>query len=71
MALLLIPLLAISGFVIDVGFAYFTQRSLQTQADAAALAGAQKLPDPSLSWRRPSSTGAARQRRTTRAVSET
>ena len=47
-ALLLIPLLAISGFVIDVGYAYFTQRSLQTQADAAALAGAQKLPDPSL-----------------------
>jgi len=44
-ALLMVPLLAISGLVIDVGYAYFTQRSLQTQADAAALAGAQRLPD--------------------------
>ena len=41
-ALLMVPLLAISGLVIDVGYAYFTQRSLQTQADAAALAGAQR-----------------------------
>jgi Putative Flp pilus-assembly TadE/G-like/von Willebrand factor type A domain len=48
-ALLLVPLIAISGFVIDVGYAYFAQRSLQSQADAAALAGAQKLPDPSSS----------------------
>lgn len=44
-ALLLVPLLAITGFVIDVGYAYYAQRSLQSQADAAALAGAQKLPD--------------------------
>jgi Flp pilus assembly protein TadG len=48
-ALLLIPLIAISGFVIDIGYAYFAQRSLQSQADAAALAGAQKLPDGSAS----------------------
>jgi hypothetical protein len=44
-ALLMIPLLGISGLVIDVGYAYFTQRTLQAQADAAALAGAQRLPD--------------------------
>ena len=44
-ALLLVPLLAITGLVIDVGYAYFAQRSLQSQADAAALAGAQQLPD--------------------------
>jgi putative Flp pilus-assembly TadE/G-like protein/von Willebrand factor type A domain-containing protein len=46
-ALLLVPLIAITGFVIDVGYAYYAQRSLQSQADAAALAGAQKLPDSS------------------------
>ncbi len=44
-ALMLVPLLAISGLVIDIGYAYFAQRSLQAQADAAALAGAQNLPD--------------------------
>ena len=32
-ALLMIPLLAISGLVIDVGYAYFTQRTLQAQAE--------------------------------------
>jgi Flp pilus assembly protein TadG len=45
--LLIVPLLAIVGLVIDVGYAYYAQRSLQRQADAAALAGAQKLPDSS------------------------
>jgi len=44
-ALLVVPLLGISGLVIDVGYAYFTQRTLRAQADAAALAGAQRLPD--------------------------
>ncbi len=44
-ALMIVPLLAIAGLVIDVGYAYYAQRSLQTQADAAALAGAQNLPD--------------------------
>jgi hypothetical protein len=46
---LLVPLLAIVGLVIDVGYAYYAQRSLQRQADAAALAGASQLPDPNLS----------------------
>jgi hypothetical protein len=41
--------LAIVGLVVDVGYAYFVQRSLQSQADAAALAGAQQLPDPTSS----------------------
>src|SRR3954453_13586171 len=40
----LVPLLAIAGFVIDIGWAYKTQRALQASADAAALAGAQELP---------------------------
>ena len=33
------------GIVIDIGYAYKTQRDLQSAADAAALAGAQQLPD--------------------------
>jgi hypothetical protein len=41
----LVPLLAIAGFVIDIGWAYKTQRALQASADAAALAGAQELPN--------------------------
>jgi len=44
-ALMIVPLLAIAGLVIDIGYAYYAQRSLQSQADAAALAGAQNLPD--------------------------
>ncbi|MDQ2984283.1 MAG: pilus assembly protein TadG-related protein [Actinomycetota bacterium] len=44
-ALLLVPLLSIAGLAIDVGYAYYAQRSLQKQAEAAALAGAQNLPD--------------------------
>jgi Flp pilus assembly protein TadG len=40
-------LLGFVGLVIDVGRAYQAQRILQSQADAAALAGAQELPDPS------------------------
>ncbi len=34
------------GIVIDIGYAYKAQRDLQSAADAAALAGAQQLPDP-------------------------
>ena len=41
----LIPLLGMVGFAIDVGYAYYSQRTLQSSADAAALAGASKLPD--------------------------
>ena len=44
--LAMVVLLAMTGFAIDVGRAYFTQRSMQASADAAALAGAQELPDP-------------------------
>lgn len=40
-------LLAVSALVIDVGSWYSSQRHLQAAADAAALAGAQDLPDTS------------------------
>jgi hypothetical protein len=40
----LVVLLAFVGLVIDVGKAYYVQRSLQQAADAAALAGAGDLP---------------------------
>lgn len=43
--LALTVLLGMSALAIDVGHAYFAQRSLQSSADAAALAGAQALPD--------------------------
>jgi Putative Flp pilus-assembly TadE/G-like/von Willebrand factor type A domain len=42
----LVVLLGMAAMVIDVGYAYYAHRSLQAQADAAALAGAQELPDP-------------------------
>jgi Putative Flp pilus-assembly TadE/G-like/von Willebrand factor type A domain len=42
----LLSLLAMTGFVIDIGLAYRAQRALQASADAAALAGGQELPDP-------------------------
>jgi hypothetical protein len=44
--LFLFVLLGMAAMVIDVGYAYYAHRSLQAQADAAALAGAQELPDP-------------------------
>ena len=40
-------LLGIAAMVVDVGYAYYAHRSLQASTDAAALAGAQELPDPS------------------------
>ena len=43
---MLVVLGGISALVIDVGRAYYTKRALQAQADASALAGAQRLPDP-------------------------
>jgi Flp pilus assembly protein TadG len=46
-ALALVALLGISAFAIDVGFAYYGQRQLQSATDAAALAGAQDLPSAS------------------------
>ncbi|MDT4938917.1 MAG: putative Flp pilus-assembly TadE/G-like, partial [Pseudonocardiales bacterium] len=44
-AVSLAVLFGLMGLVIDVGHAYFLRRTLQSQVDAAALAGAQKLPD--------------------------
>lgn len=41
----LIVLLGMSAFVIDVGRGYLAKRQLQASADAAALAGAQALPN--------------------------
>lgn len=45
MALTLAVLLGFAALTIDVGYAYYTKRSLQAQADASALAGAQVLPN--------------------------
>ncbi|HVP76086.1 MAG TPA: pilus assembly protein TadG-related protein [Gaiellaceae bacterium] len=41
----LIPLLGMLGLALDIGYAYYSQRTLQSSADAAALAGAAQLPD--------------------------
>jgi hypothetical protein len=41
----MVVLLGMAGLVIDVGSWYRSQRDLQADADAAALAGAQALPD--------------------------
>jgi hypothetical protein len=43
--LALLALLGVSAFAIDVGYAYFAKRQLQAATDAAALAGAQDLPN--------------------------
>ena len=42
----MVALIAVVGFVVDVGHAYLVQRQLQSGVDAAALAGAQHLPEP-------------------------
>ncbi len=44
MVIILVELLGMAAFAIDVGYGYFGKRTLQSQADAAALAGAQGLP---------------------------
>ncbi len=44
----LMVLLSITGLVIDFGSAFYASRHLQASADAAALAGAQELPDTNL-----------------------
>jgi len=41
----LVGLLGMCALVIDLGYLYWNQRSLQSSADAAALAGAMELPD--------------------------
>ena len=43
--LFLIVLLGFCALCLDVGHAYLAQRRLQSSVDAAALAGAQELPD--------------------------
>jgi hypothetical protein len=43
-ALALVALLGVAAFAIDVGYAYYAKRQLQSATDAAALAGAQDLP---------------------------
>jgi hypothetical protein len=42
---IVVVLLGMAAMVIDVGYAYYAHRSLQSSADASALAGAQELPD--------------------------
>jgi Flp pilus assembly protein TadG len=42
---MLVVLLGMAALVVDVGYAYYAHRSLQASADAAALAGAQELPN--------------------------
>ena len=42
---MLIVMLGFAALVIDVGYAYYAHRQLQASADAAALAGAQELPN--------------------------
>jgi hypothetical protein len=44
-AILMIPLLGFGALVVDVGSLYRASRQLQSDVDAAALAGAQDLPD--------------------------
>ncbi len=44
-ALMLVTLLTMTGFTIDLGRALYAQRELQASTDAAALAGAQVLPN--------------------------
>jgi Flp pilus assembly protein TadG len=44
-AIALVALLGISAFALDVGYAYYAKRQLQSATDAAALAGAQDLPN--------------------------
>jgi putative Flp pilus-assembly TadE/G-like protein/von Willebrand factor type A domain-containing protein len=41
----IVALLGIAAFVVDLGHAYYVQRSLQASADAAATAGALELPN--------------------------
>jgi Flp pilus assembly protein TadG len=43
--LAMLALLGVAAFAIDVGYAYYAKRQLQSAVDAAALAGAQDLPD--------------------------
>lgn len=46
--IVMVVLIAFTGFAVDVGRAYLAQRQLQAATDAAALAGALELPDNAL-----------------------
>ncbi len=59
MVFALVALLGISAFAIDVGYAYYAKRQLQSATDAAALAGAQDLPNTSTAIATASSYAAA------------
>jgi Putative Flp pilus-assembly TadE/G-like len=48
LAVMLVVLLGMAALVVDIGYAYYVQRTLQASTDAASLAGAQDLPDPAL-----------------------
>jgi Flp pilus assembly protein TadG len=45
MLLVLLGLLGVAAFAIDVGYAYYAKRQLQSAVDSSALAGAMDLPD--------------------------
>src|SRR4029078_11714821 len=47
-AIALVAFLGICAFSIDVGYAYYAKRQLQSAVDSAALAGAQDLPSSTL-----------------------
>src|SRR4029078_927226 len=49
-AIALVAFLGICAFSIDVGYAYYAKRQLQSAVDAAALAGAQDLPNATLAF---------------------
>lgn len=44
-AIIMVGIIALMGLIIDVGFLYSERAKIQTACDAAALAGALKLPD--------------------------
>jgi hypothetical protein len=58
-ALALVALLGITAFAVDVGYAYYAKRQLQSAVDAAALAGAQDLPNGTTAQSTAASYGAA------------
>jgi Flp pilus assembly protein TadG len=55
----LVPLLGMLGLTLDIGYAYYSQRAMQSSADAAALAGASQLPSVSDATATANSFGAA------------
>src|SRR6516165_9910322 len=56
MAVLILPLLGMLAFSIDVGYIVLVQTDLQNAADAAALAGAERLQDLFVQYNNPGLT---------------